>query len=117
MGTYKLLLDDTWEFDFTLIAIHCSIEAYHLAFLLNKHLGIRLARTHKDLPISFDATSISFPLYEYDDEKNYLRYHLLSNRIREEISTQSGGLFDSNVSQSAMYHVMPDYRKVDYVLS
>ena len=68
------------------------------------------------MPISFDATSISFPLYEYDDEKNYLRYHLLSNRIREEISTQSGGLFDSNVSQSAMYHVMPDYRKVDYVL-
>jgi len=51
----KLILDDIIEdIDYTLIGIHCSIEDYRLAYLLNQFLNLKLKR--KDSDIEYDDT-------------------------------------------------------------
>ncbi len=45
MGVHKLLVDDFEDTNYTLLAIHCDLEDYRLAYLLNQHLATRLART------------------------------------------------------------------------
>ncbi|MFT4943981.1 MAG: hypothetical protein ACI8RH_001729, partial [Flavobacteriales bacterium] len=44
MGTHKLVLDDDFEEDFSLIAIHCSEEPYKVAYILNQFARLKLRR-------------------------------------------------------------------------
>ncbi len=117
MGILKLVLDDNLGYDFTLIAIHGVIEPYYLAFLLNKHNDLKLARSSKDLVIDVDGFSVPFPIYEYEDEYQYITYHLFSNRTR--ISRDGvrnvSGLFESEMSQESQFFIK-DLPKVDYLL-
>ena len=56
MAVHKLVLDDFLEeASYTLIAIHCTIEDFRLAYLLNKHLGINLTRKTSDLDFKKDV--------------------------------------------------------------
>ena len=68
MAVHKLVLDDVFEeVEFTLLAIHCSIEDYRLAYLLNKYLGITLQRRSSNLDHSASASSYS--IFEWKDKK------------------------------------------------
>ena len=50
MAVHKLILEDVFnEVSYTLIGIHCTIEDYRVAYLLNKYLGINLVRSKEDL--------------------------------------------------------------------
>ncbi|MDB4299235.1 IPExxxVDY family protein [Flavobacteriaceae bacterium] len=49
MGTHKLVLDDDFEEDFSLIAIHCSEEPYKVAYILNQFARLKLRREKVDL--------------------------------------------------------------------
>ena len=42
MAVYKLLDDDFDNDDYLLLAIHCAIDDYRLAYLLNQYLYINL---------------------------------------------------------------------------
>ena len=44
MASHKLILEDDYQEEFSLIAIHCSEEPYKMAYMLNKHLSLRLSR-------------------------------------------------------------------------
>ena len=44
MASHKLILEDDYQEEFSLIAIHCSEEPYKMAYILNKHLSLRLSR-------------------------------------------------------------------------
>ena len=58
MAVHKLVLDDVFEEAlYTLIAIHCTVEDYRLAYLLNKYLGINLVRKSKDLDYNKDKSA------------------------------------------------------------
>ena len=48
MPNYKLALDEA-ETDYRVIAIHSTIEAYDLAFKLNKTLGLNFCRHDDDI--------------------------------------------------------------------
>ena len=60
MLAHKLVLDD-FDNPFKLIAIHCSSEDYKLAFLLNRHLNLKLARTRKDH--DFTSNTLITPMW------------------------------------------------------
>ena len=64
MAVHKLILEDVFEDTLcTLIAIHCSIEDYRLAYLLNKYLGISLTRKPEDL--DFNKGTTKYSIFEY----------------------------------------------------
>ncbi len=117
MGTYKLVLDDDISYDFILIAVHCSLEPYYLAFLLNKHLKIKLKRTRKDVHLKYSGLEAGFALFEYNDDYRYVTYQLIQNRTRVSIERpEDNGLFgfENNTTTSHMF--MQELPRVDYML-
>ncbi|WP_299675527.1 IPExxxVDY family protein [uncultured Dokdonia sp.] len=117
MGTFKLVLEDDFGYDFTLIAIHGAIESYYLAYLLNKHLKLRFKMSRNDLVINHNTISAEFPMYEYYNEKQYTTYHLFSNltKIKKEHSNDISNLFESETAVERRYF-LEDLPRVDYLL-
>lgn len=116
MGTYKLLLDDDLGYDFTLIAIHTSLEAYHIAYLLNKNLKLKLSRTKKDLVLSKDGYTANFALFEYEDLQQYATYYFFNNKTKSKLKYASLGLFDKQSNDVISEFFINDLPKVDYLL-
>ncbi|MGB5417625.1 IPExxxVDY family protein [Algibacter sp.] len=117
MAVHKLILDDAFdEVLYTLIAIHCRLEDYRLAYLLNKHLGITLSRKPSDLDFKNGHTSYS--IYEWEDEKQLITWSLVSNICKTEELQQSNytSLFDSQEKITKTFQLLPEYKTVNYFL-
>lgn len=116
MALHKLQVDDFYDASFSLIAIHCRLEDYRLAYLLNKHLNIQLARKDQDLDYNYFAAS--FPIYEWENESEYTTWNLVSNIcVKEEDALQSSGsLFKERNQITKTYHLLPELNKVDYLM-
>jgi len=117
MGIFKLILEDDFGYDFTLIAIYGTIEPYYLAYLLNKHLKLQLQRSKTDLIISDNIVSAEYPIYEYHNDKEYATYHLFSNHttIKKELPNNIFGLFESETTIERRFF-LEDLPQVDYLL-
>ena len=59
MALHKLILDDIEDVSYSLLAIHCTMEDFRVAYLLNKHLKISLKRREEDLDFAFKKASFS----------------------------------------------------------
>lgn len=119
MGTYKLVLDDDFKEAFSLIAIHCSEEAFRLAYLLNQFGSLGLKRRNVDLEFSKKELDIAFSLFEFEDEMKYTSYHLVANKCKSftSKSDRSGGLFGSLLQEETVTtYLIPEYKQVDYFL-
>lgn len=119
MANHKLIFDEDFEEHFKLIAIHCSEEAYKMAYLMNQHLNLRLKRKQTDLDFSTEGLLITFPLYDFEDAHKYTHFYLVANKCRSvEASLQSsGGLFAELVAEkSTVHYLIPEFKKVDYIL-
>ena len=116
MAVHKLLVDDFSDDTFSLMAIHCAIEDYRLAYLLNQYLDINLKRKLQDLDFKYIAASYS--IYEWEDTKNLMTWNLVSNVcIKEEDSlTSTGSLFKSQGKIIRTHNLVPEHKKVNYLL-
>ena len=116
MALHKLHVDDFYDDSFSLIAIHCSLEDYRLAYLLNKHLNISLVRKPQDLDYKYFAATYS--IFEWEDEKQHTTWNLVSNICkREEDGLQSSGsLFNTSNTLLKTYHLLPEFKNVDYLI-
>ena len=119
MANYKLILDDDYKDEFTLIAIHCSEDPYKMAYLLNKHLSLQLQRKRTDLDFSKQGLEISFPWFEFEDQTDYTYYDLLANKCKS-VSARtvaSGGLFETEESEELITeHLLPEMKTADFLL-
>ena len=117
MLAHKLVLDDVVDQPFKLIALHCSVEEYKLAYLLNKHLKLRLARARNDIDFYIDSMRALFALYTYYDKANYNGFYLVSNVFRGELdsSAQAGSLFSGEEGSYKRTFLLPEFSKVDYL--
>ena len=116
MAVHKLLVDDFYDDSFILIAIHCRLEDYRLAYLLNKHLNIRLVRLPQDLDYKYlDA---NYSIYEWNDEQHQTTWNLISNVCKKEEAglQSSGSLFNSDQTVLKTYHLLPEFKKVDFFI-
>ena len=116
MALHKLLVDDFYDASFSLIAIHCRLEDYRLAYLLNKHLELNLRRKEHDLDYNyFDA---SFAIFEWENEKVDSVWNLVSNVCKKEESAlqSSGSLFDNQTTITRTVNLLPELKKVDYLI-
>lgn len=119
MAVQRLVLDSFDDEDYELIALHCSLSPYRLAFLINKHLNIQLARTREDVLFNFDDAIANFQLYKYVDEYQYNAYHLITNVFKAEQQLSSSttlDLFDTVERQMLAKYFIPEYKSVDFFL-
>ena len=115
MALHKLLVDDFDVETYSLLAIHCTIEDYRVAYLLNKQLQINLQRKPQDLDVQY--TNSSFSIYEWEDEKQQMIWNLVSNICKKEESIANTGLlFETQSSILRTYNLIPEYKKVNYLL-
>ena len=116
MTLHKLLLEDFHDDEFSLIAIHCSLEDFRLAYYINSHLNLRLARRRDDL--DFEYTKASYAIYEFIDDHHFTDWHLVANicKREEEALTSSGSLFQQAQKIVRTYSLLPEYQNVNYIL-
>ncbi|WP_346881750.1 IPExxxVDY family protein [uncultured Algibacter sp.] len=117
MAVHKLILEDVLdEVLYTLIAVHCSLEDYRLAYLLNKCLGITLARRPSDL--DYKNSKSSYPIYEWEDNKHLVTWSLVSNvsktKSLQQIDYKS--LFNTQQHTIKTNYLVPEYKTVNYFL-
>ncbi|WP_299550780.1 IPExxxVDY family protein [Seonamhaeicola sp.] len=116
MAVHKLVLDAIDEDLFTLIAIHCTLEDYRLAYLLNKFLGITLTRKASDL--DFQNGALTYSIYEWEDCKQQTIWSLVSNVCKTEDYRQGNddSLFNVQEKITRTNHLIPEYKSVNYFL-
>ena len=116
MALHKLLVDDFDIETYSLFAIHCTLEDYRVAYLLNKQLQINLQRKLHDLDVHY--TSSSFSIYEWEDKNQRMIWNLVSNvcKKEEEGLASSGSLFKTQNKVLRTHNLIPEYKKVNYLL-
>ena len=67
MPNHKLSLDEA-EQNYCIVAIHSILEAYSLAFILNKDLGLSFFR--HEFNVSFSNTNEFYMAYKNNEDKN-----------------------------------------------
>ncbi len=118
MAVQRLILESLDD-DYELIAIHCSLASYKLAFVLNKHLRLQLFRTKEDINFRYDDGIGTFPLYQYEDDFRYHTYSLLGNKFKTKQKSNailSEGLFSNTTDVYDVKYLIPELKKVDYFL-
>lgn len=117
MAVHKLIFDDVFEeSNCTLIGIHCSLEDYRLAYLLNKNLLINLARTKKDL--DYNNGKAMYSIYKWQDHKQFLTWNLVSNicKTTDYQKENPQSLFETNQSVTKTYYLLPELKHVNYFM-
>lgn len=117
MAVHKLILDDVFEESIcTLIGIHCTIEDYRLAYLLNKNLGINLVRNKKDL--DYNNGKSTYSIYKWEDKNQFLTWNLVSNvcKTTDYEKKRSQSLFQTNQNVIKTYYLLPELKHVNYLL-
>jgi len=116
MALHKLLVDDFYDASFSLLAIHCRLEDFRLAYLLNKHLELKLERKPNDLDYNYFAAS--FSIYEWENKKLDTVWHLVSNICKKEEAAlqSSGSLFEHQTTLTRTFNLLPELKTVDYLI-
>ena len=116
MAVHKLLVDDFYDASFSLIAIHCRLEDYRLAYLLNKHLNISLVRLPQDL--DYHYLDANYSIYEWKDSQHQTVWNLISNVCKREVASlqSSGSLFTAEQSILKKYNLLPEFKQVDFFI-
>ena len=77
MAIHKLLVDDFEDLNYSLLAVHCEMDDYRLAYFLNQSLETRLARTREDL--DFVTSLASFSVFKWINPQLQTNWHLIKN--------------------------------------
>ncbi|MFV0565752.1 MAG: IPExxxVDY family protein [Flavobacteriaceae bacterium] len=117
MAVHKLMLNDVFdEAPYSLIAIHCNIEDYRLAYLLNKQLGIKLTRRLMDL--KFSANQSAYSVFEWDDAKAFITWNMVANICKVERVQKSAynSLFNTEEKITQTTYLIPEHKKINFFL-
>ena len=95
----KYILDEEYDYDFSLIGISCHEKDYRICWGLNKHLKISLSKDEKDLEVMLKNTDwqSKHSLYNYIHPDSENEFHLLTNR-------------------SSIGYLLPEQAHADYLL-
>ncbi len=110
---HHLSLDDTFEETFHLLAIYSNLEAYRMAFVLNKTLDLNLIKT---VSIHRKKEGAEFDVYEFSDPDYYRSWLLLHNYAFVQTKQSTVDLFsqDAIFEQKLVYH--KELKKAPFLL-
>ena len=108
MKTFKLDFNDFLDDEYELLAIHTTLESYHLAYFINSVLGTRLKKT--------DAIQ-DFDFYEFNDEKNQSLWNLVANKGLQENGQSTIELNTLFLEEKKrITYLLPEYKRVDFLV-
>ena len=115
MALHKLLVDDFDDLNYSLLAVHCEMEDFRLAYFLNQSLATRLSRTKEDL--DFLTSLATFSVFEWSNPLLQTDWHLIKNNCLVEKVAVSKGLFlETNDKSWVKHSLRPEHNSVDYLL-
>lgn len=115
MAIHKLLVDDFEDLNYSLLAVHCEMEDYRLAYFLNRNLETRLARSNNDL--DFITSLASFSVFEWSNTRLHTNWHLIKNNcLVEEVAVSQGLFSEINDKSWIRYSLLLEHQSVDYFL-
>jgi hypothetical protein len=118
----KYVLDNVFDYDFSLIAITSSEPDYKICIHLNRQLNLGLIReADVDLKAKNMKAPLTFACFRYEDEENFHEYVLLSNRSINSISTaektpSTPSLFDEESPADIKGYLVPELAQYDFLL-
>lgn len=113
MQSYSLEINDFCCSEYKLISIHTPLNDYKIAYLLNKHLGIKLYRAKYDLDFENNNNKSSYPVFEFEDKELDSSWFLITNVFKEKRQTNESTLFSESFVKT---YLIPEKKKVDYFL-
>jgi hypothetical protein len=125
MATVHKLFRDEQEkkayekIDYHLIAIHSPLEDYRLAYYINQNLPINLKKSNCNIHISTKEGETQFTRFIFEDIKKDISWNLIQNINDANVSysAKNQGLFaESNNKFSTKLYLIPEFKKVDYLL-
>lgn len=118
MAKLRLHIDEFDEIDYELIAIHTVLEDYRLAFLLNRKLHIRLARTPDDFEIESPNGTALLSRFVFEDLQTGSFWSLLQNRgdIHTAVKAASDLFGQSDATFGAQNFLLPELKNVNFLL-
>ena len=111
MVTTHKIAAELYDDNFKLIALHCSLNDYAMAYNINKAALLQLERSEEDLGVA----DFSFPIFEWKDKTNDINWTLVSNAIKKIEKSESIGLFNAN-SETRKHYLIEERKEVDYFL-
>jgi len=106
------------EHNYTLLAIHTTLEDYHLAYFLNKSLHINLKKFYNDLDFKSGKKGI-FSVFDFENKNTYTSWHLISNKYKyhQKLVSKSPSLFNNtNLNQTYTSLLISELPNVDYFI-
>lgn len=116
MKIHKLNIQDFNEIDYSLIAVHTTLEDYHLAFLINSQLKISLKKDKEEIISNSDSVEAAFTKFSFEDEKCGLLWSLIQNQKWIETKQPQDGFFVFEEPQKKKVFLLPEFKNVDYFL-
>lgn len=111
---YHLKVEEDSVEDFY-IAIHTPLEAYQLAFYINKQNKILLERKKKDLKNK--KRQGVFPFFEWEDLLSDRKCQLISNKfIRESSNTYAKSYSLFQLPERNEVYLISDFKQVDFFI-
>lgn len=111
MKVHKVGLEEFSNDDYALIGFQSTLQSFQLAYLLNKNLGILLARTDNDLDFNTKRTKSCYSVYEYINNKLDRCWFLISNVSKIEV--EFTGLFSKSEVKT---YLIPEKKELNYFL-
>ena len=119
MAIHRLLIDDFVTIDYGLVAIHSSLEDHRLAYFINRELSILLEKSNHDIGVTINEGESCFSRFIFENPDDDSMWNLIQNKAKV-VSMQSNtstSLFeDTDMSLTTSVFLMPELKKVDYVL-
>ncbi len=118
----KYVLENVYDFDFSLLAISSSEPDYKLCIQLNRVLGIDLMRaTAVDLSSKAMKTTLTFSCFSFEEEEDYNQYILISNRSSNSVEAPgkvkaAPSLFDEESPADMKGFLVPELMQYDFFL-
>ena len=115
MALHKLLVDDFDDLNYSLLAVHCEMEDFRLAYFLNQSLATRLSRTKEDL--DFLTSLATFSVFEWSNPLLQTDWHLIKNNcLVEKVAVSEGFFLETNDKSWVKHSLIPEHNSVDYLL-
>ncbi len=112
MATVHKITDGFFDDPFTLVALHSSMEDHAMAYALNLCLKSNFKRFSNDLDL---GEQISFPIFEWKDDRNDRYWTLFTNNSIQEESSVRSDLF-MNEPSFTTHFLVPEHRDADYLM-
>ena len=119
MAIHKLDFGEFDEIDYSLIAIHTTLEDYRLAYLINQRLHVKLNKSIKEIQITDKEGEVHFSRFHYYEKKKDISWDLIQNinEVIQQKKEDNQNLFTNfDIEVAKKVYMLPEFKKVNYFL-